>query len=73
MSINEELRNNNKPIDSIKIIDYVISIQLSKINEYAQKHNKSAISDESEKAMCNLIKLIELRNSYLKENSKKRY
>ena len=72
MSINEELRNNNKPINSIKIIDYVISIQLSKINKYTQEH-KSTISDESEKAMCNLIKLIELRNSYLKENSKKRY
>lgn len=60
-------------MDNIKLLDYVIATQISKINKYSGEHTKSILSEDSEQAMSNLIELLKLRKELLKSNSKKRY
>ena len=45
-----------------EILDYVIAIQLDKI-ERTYKNNARKISESSEKAMENMIRLLEIRYS----------
>ena len=47
---------------SSEILDHVIAIQLDKI-EHTYKHNTKKITETSEKAMENMIKLLEIRYS----------
>ena len=65
-----KLGNGEHP-SHIELIDYVIQLQLSKIENYnnAQKLASSKISEYSESAMSNLIDLLELRLQALSENS----
>lgn len=70
MAISDDLINNKKRVDSKEIIDYAISLQINKINQYTWEHPKSTLSTATEEAMVNLIELIKLRNNYQKENKK---
>lgn len=59
-------------MDNLKLLDYIIATQISKINRYSGEHSKSILSEDSEHAMSNLIELLKLRKEFLKSNSKKR-
>lgn len=59
--ITEELVN-NKSISNSKLLDYIIGVQLSKIERYLND-SKNVIDSNSEEAMANMIELMKMRRS----------
>lgn len=61
-SLVSEISESGNKIGTSEILDHVIAIQLDKI-EHTYKHNTKKITETSEKAMENMIKLLEIRYS----------
>ena len=59
-SLVSEISESGNKIGTSEILDHVIAIQLDKI-EHTYKHNTKKITETSEKAMENMIKLLEIR------------
>lgn len=59
--ITEDLVN-NKSISNSKLLDYIIGIQLTKIERY-NNNNKTFLDSNSEEAMANLIELMKMRRT----------
>lgn len=55
-----DLRVNGKSLENQELLDYIISLQLSKIEKYDPKF-KNTIDNSTENAMANLIELLKLR------------
>ena len=55
-----DLRNDSESLKNKKLLDYIISIQLSKVEKYQPKF-KTTIDSSTESAMANLIELLKLR------------
>ena len=66
----QKLENGNHP-SNLDLVDYVIQLQLNKIENYNEHMAKtsSKISESTEYAMSNLIDLIELRFSIKSDDS----
>ncbi len=64
-----KLGNGEHP-SHLELIDYVIKLQLSKIEKYnsAQPNHSYMISESTEHAISNLIDLIELRQDIYSED-----
>ncbi|MBE6141089.1 MAG: hypothetical protein E7Z81_03375 [Methanobrevibacter sp.] len=50
-------------INSLTLIDYVIAIQLEKIENYQKDPRTKKITNESETAMKNMVELLKIRSS----------
>ena len=61
-SLVSEISESGNKIGTSEILDHVIAIQLDKI-EHTYKNNTRKITETSEKAMENMIKLLEMRYS----------
>ena len=61
-SLVSKISESGNQIGTSEILDHVIAIQLDKI-EHTYKHNTKKITETSEKAMENMIKLLEIRYS----------
>ena len=61
-SLVSEISESGNKIGTSEILDHVIAIQLDKI-ERTYKNNARKISESSEKAMENMIRLLEIRYS----------
>lgn len=61
-SLVSKISESGNKIGTSEILDYVIAIQLDKI-EHTYTHNTKKITETSEKAMENMIKLLEIRYS----------
>lgn len=55
-----DLRVNGKSLENQELLDYIISLQLSKIEKYDPKF-KNTIDNSTENEMANLIELLKLR------------
>ncbi|MBQ2654689.1 MAG: hypothetical protein IJF83_14135 [Methanobrevibacter sp.] len=60
-SLVEEISESGNEMSTLKILDHVIALQLDKI-EYIHSDWTTPVSDVTEKAMENMIKLLELRS-----------
>ena len=68
----ENLKSGKTP-SNVVLLDYVISIQLEKIETNIESKKGNRLSSVSEDAMSNLVALLKLRNKYFKEkNSSKK-
>ncbi len=61
-SLVSKISESGNQIGTSEILDHVIAIQLDKI-EHTYKNNTRKITETSEKAMENMIKLLEIRYS----------
>ena len=61
-SLVSKISESGNKIGTSEILDHIIAIQLDKI-EHTYTHNTKKISETSEKAMENMIKLLEIRYS----------
>ena len=61
-SLVSEISESGNKIGTSEILDHVIAIQLDKI-EHTYANNARKITESSEKAMENMIKLLEIRYS----------
>ena len=61
-SLVTKISESGNEMGTSEILDYVIAIQLDKI-ERTYKNNARKISESSEKAMENMIRLLEIRYS----------
>ena len=61
-SLVSEISESGNKIGTSEILDHVIAIQLDKI-ERTYKNNARKISESTEKAMENMIRLLEIRYS----------
>lgn len=59
--ITEDLLN-NKSISNSKLLDYIIGVQLGKIERY-DNNTKKVLDSNSEEAMTNMIELLKMRRS----------
>lgn len=59
----DDLMGDDSTVQNAKLLDYIIGIQLNKI-EKNQKKSKDILNDKSEKAMANLIELMKIRSKY---------
>lgn len=57
----EDLINKGNTVKNDKLLDYVIAIQLNKIERYRDQ-SKYVIDQKTEDAMVNLIELLKLRS-----------
>lgn len=64
--ISDKLENKPGMVKNIDLIDYVISLQLNKIEDYSVK-SKESIDVNSENAMNNLCELINIRSQIYKK------
>lgn len=60
-SLVKEISESGNTMGTLKILDHVIAIQLDKL-EYMHDDWTTPVSDVTEKAMENMIKLLELRS-----------
>ena len=65
----QKLKDGEHPAD-IELLDYIIQLQLSKIEKYNDSTLKSSskINDSTEYAMSNLITLLEIRHEIYSES-----
>lgn len=61
--LSSKIQNAKTPISSLEMIDYVISIQLEKIEKYNNDSRNKVITETSESAMVNMIELLKIRSS----------
>ena len=59
-SLVNKISESGYKMDTLEILDHVIAIQLDKI-EYIHSEHTSPVGESSEKAMENMIKLLEIR------------
>ncbi len=62
--IGNDLLENNQ-VSNRRLLNYIISIQLAKIERY-NNETKEIINEESEEAMANMIELLKIRQSISK-------
>lgn len=60
-SLVKEVSESGNEMSTLKILDHVIALQLDKL-EYMHSEWITPVSDVTEKAMENMIKLLELRS-----------
>lgn len=61
--LSRQIQRSKDPLSSLEMIDYVISIQLEKIEKYNKDSINKKITENSESAMENMIELLKLRSS----------
>ncbi|MBR0271084.1 MAG: hypothetical protein IJQ68_03710 [Methanobrevibacter sp.] len=61
-----KLKSSDEKVTNLELLDYVIALQLSKIEEYNEDMDlpSSKISEDAENSMSNLIDLLKLREHY---------
>ena len=59
----EDLINNRTSVKNSKLLDYVIAIQLNKIERYRDQ-SQEVIDKQTEDAMDNLIELLKIRSNF---------
>ena len=63
--ISDDLQNKNSTVKNLELVDYLISIQLNKIERY-NNISKKIIDDKTENAMSNMVELLKLRQKIRK-------
>ncbi|MBE6506281.1 MAG: hypothetical protein E7Z73_11235 [Methanobrevibacter millerae] len=61
--LSTKIKKAENPISSLDMIDYVIAIQLEKIEDYNRDPRNKKITDMSESAMENMVELLKIRSS----------
>ena len=59
-----ELKTSKRPIRNITLLDYIIGIQLDKIEKNKSDNPEGYLSEGTEAAMANLIELLVIRQDY---------
>ncbi|WP_432644406.1 hypothetical protein [Methanobrevibacter sp.] len=59
----QDLKTEDDSVSNIELLNYVIALQLQKIEDYNSNH-PSVITSKTEEAMNNLIRLLELRSKF---------
>ena len=59
----EDLINNRTSVKNSKLLDYVIAIQLNKIERYRDQ-SQEVIDKQTEDAMANLVELLKIRSNF---------
>jgi len=61
--LSTKIKETETHINSLTLIDYVIAIQLEKIENYQKDPRTKKITNESETAMKNMVELLKIRSS----------
>lgn len=60
----DNLKDNESKPKNLKLLDYIISIQLEKIEKDLRVESEGYLSENSESAMANLIELLKIRKTF---------